>query len=215
QALQPLEAENTKLQAAIQKTETIKQQLDKYTQNMEERFYWLHLLTEIRDALLAAEAKTEEPGVRTGVWIETFAPEAPNFGEAVSLSSNESGEESEGAAAARARRFYLSDPALAARYGLNRSMTPAAEEGATGAAKGPSTNEISTIEMTCRALTTKKTPDSNFQLAHTLLTEIRARTNWFVPDETQFVGEIKKSEEASEPTFTFKMKLKLAQSVKL
>jgi hypothetical protein len=59
----------------------------------------------------------------------------------------------------------------------------------------------------------KKTPESNYKLAQTLLDEIRARTNWFAK-ETAFAGEIKVADESA-PTFNFKITLKLAHPVKL
>jgi hypothetical protein len=216
QTLSPLDAENTKLQEAIQKTEAAKKQLDEFTQNMDERFYWMNLFSEIRDALQATEAQTQEQGVRTGVWIETFAPSAPDFGSTVGVASAETDAAAESASAAR--RFYMMDPALRRRYGLDRAPTPEAgaeDASADGTAKKAATNEISTIELTCRAVNTRKTEAANFTLAQTLLDELRAKTNWFVATETVFTGDTHKPTDPSEPTFTFKINLKLARPVKL
>jgi hypothetical protein len=217
QLLQPIETQNAQMQEAIQKADAVKKQLDQFTQNMEERFYWLNLISELRDALQATETMTDEPGLKTGVWIESFVPVAPDFGAAVSTPGAESTDTSDADSALAARRFYMSDPALRARYGLDRlpaSPEATPDAGAATTAKATATNEINTVELTCRAIKIKKSPTSNFELAQTLLNEIRSRTNWFVPEETKFTGE-KPSAEDNEPTFTFKMNLKLARPVKL
>lgn len=210
QSLQPLEQENSKLQQVLQKNETIKKQLDQYTQGLDDRFYWLNLVNELRESLQETELKNQEPGTKVGVWIETFAPVAPDFGSAVSSASTS--DPAAEAAAEATRAYYRMDPALRRRYGLDRAPTPEATEG--DATKKDATNEINTVEITCKAINLKKTPESNFRLAQTLLEEIRARTNWFLPKETVFAGEIKVAED-SEPTFSFKITLKLARPVKL
>jgi type IV pilus assembly protein PilM len=215
QILQPLETQNNELQQAIQKTDAVKKQLDQLTQNMGDRFYWLDLLTELREALQTTEAKTEEPGMKTGIWIEAFAPIAPDFGAAVGTSGGMTTEDADAAvaqAAARRSRLRIVDEATAARYNIGRTTEEANPTAPTG--KPTATNEINTIEMTCRAIKIRRSPTSNFNLAQTLLNEIRARTNWFVPTETVFVGE-KNPTEDPEPTFTFKISLKLARPVKL
>jgi type IV pilus assembly protein PilM len=217
-ALTPLEQQNAKMQLVLQQNDAVKKQLDQFTQSMDERFYWLNLLTQLREALQETEAKNQEPGFKTGVWIEQFTPTAPDFGSSVNVTSAASEDSEADASRAATRAFYMSDPALRRRYGLDKAPATDGQDAAAGDAsattKAAPTNEVNTVEITCRAVNLKKTPESNFRLAQTLLQEIKARTNWFVPNETAFVGEIKVADESA-GTFNFKITLKLAHPVKL
>ena len=202
---------------AKKKTEEVAKQFADWLQA---RFVWADVVTELRRALVATETITKRPGIPTGVWIEKMAAEnaeVPNSGEA---------EEEEGP-----RRPMMMDIRMMMRYGLipkgmkitgdpNAGGDDAAAQGQMGASKPApksetNTNEISVINMTCRAVSWKAVdPLADTQLQIALLKELQSSALFDSgTNGTQLVGTVEQDE--SNGTFKFDVKLKLKKPIKL
>jgi len=202
---------------------------DQYTDWLETRFSWADLLTELRHALEVTEKATTQPGMQTAVWVERLSPEN------LQAPSEDQQEES------AAPRMPMMDIRMMMRYGLvpkgmKISMDDSAgggEVAATGeeaptepsaegdpnaapaAAKPANTNEISTVNLTCRAISWNRLrPTADLDLVNALKEALQASPHFLGgTNGTRLSGEMRPDEGTN--SFRFEVKLKLAKPIKL
>lgn len=147
----------------------------------EERYAWVDIAKELRDALVRTEAATKlKFGTDTGVWIETMNSFSPIGGGTVDFGGGVS-------APATPQRYGNPemDEAFRKRY-MPQGVTPPpppppaegapADPNAPGAAGGalPSnSNQVAVIKISCRAVGNAANPGANSQTAYTLDNELK------------------------------------------
>jgi type IV pilus assembly protein PilM len=218
-----LQEKKERLKRALDAKKKTQQIVDQYVEWMEGRFTWADMLTDLRKALEATEAKTKRPGLPSGVWIEKMAAEGTELPEAAV-------EEEE------APRPIMMDIRMLQRYGLipkGMKLVPVAGSGSDTEGGGgggsmmvpwmrptaaktaqASTNEISVINLTCRAVSRRAIPTADSELAITLEKELLA-SRFFAggTNGTQLAGTMQPNEENN--TFSFEVRLKLKKPIRL
>lgn len=200
-----LQREQAALENSTKQTEQLVLWLEDQTQ-------WGDVFSELRRVLAAAEEAQRQklgsgPGT-VGVWIDTFLTT-----EATQPVAQAAAEE------APTQPSYMMDPVLMKRYGLI-PRGPTGEGGGEGGGEGTpakksspsnSTNEISSISMTLRAVNLSRVKTgANNELVFEVQNQLKS-SPIFDPNETRFDGTL--SEE--ETTFSFPMKVKLKRPMKL
>jgi type IV pilus assembly protein PilM len=211
----PLEKTSEELTAAQANDKKYKQDLDQLTALVQDKFYWVDLLGELRRIFLETERKfRQQKGMEAGVWIEKFNAGKPPAGFEATTTEEEE----------KPRMFW--DERMARRYGLkmmpgmqsSAGPTEGGGEDATKSAKAaPSTNQIDQINLTCRGVNLNSfSPTANTELAFTLERELKASTNYFVSgtNDTTLTGKMVDDANATN-TFTFEVTLKLKRPIKL
>jgi len=217
-----LQDKKERFKAALDAKKKTQQIVDQYTGWMEERFTWADMLADLRKALETTEEQTKRPGLRTGVWIEKMIAEGTEVPEAAAPDEEE------------APRPVMMDIRMLQRYGLipkGMKLVPTAPtgegEGGGGSmmvpylrptaakAAGPSTNEISVINLTCRAVSwSKQFPAADSELAIALEKALLA-SRFFAggTNGTQLAGTMQANEDNN--TFSFEVRLKLKKPIRL
>ncbi len=199
-------------EAVLQKSTT---DINKLTGWLRDRFFWVDVLTNIREILASAEAKHRQPGIEVGVWIDSFGTVTPDAGPAAAA-PEETTTESTG----DGLDFYRRNPELAKRYGLvpRGAETTPASEGATTTTTTTTTtatNSVDVINVKLRAVNLKKhSPGANSALVYRVESEFKGATNLFDADGTKLSGQIEEVADTAD-TFTFGMQLKLKNALKL
>ncbi len=209
------------LDTALSQMRATKKIAEQYRAWLADRFTWADLLADLRRALETTEAETRTPGVRTGVWIEKLAAENAEVPEAAEEEENHP-------------RPMMMDIRMMMRYGLLPKGIKIVQDtnvtGSAGSGSGPmggmamgggsrpkpaSTNEISVINLTCRAVSWNKVyADADSKLAYALLKEIQAsRFSDGGTNGTTLTGSMQADETTG--TFSFDVKLKLKEPIKL
>ena len=178
-------AANTKLQQS-------RKQADQIVALLQERYYWGDFLTEMRSALIRAEAgiqnklSAQKPGVQAGVWVEKMTA-ATDLG--ASAAPPGVPQEMPGAY----RGGYRGENGVPNRNDMGNPMgTPAASQTDTA------TNGITLL---CRAVSlTSVDPSANPEIAYAVGDEIK-NSRVVDPKTTQVVGQI--SPDDANGTFTF------------
>lgn len=220
-AVESLKTKRDQLKAALDAKKRMQEIVDQYTEWMQERFAWADLITELRNALEQTEASTRRPGMRTGVWIEKMAAENAEVPEEVTTEEDRP-------------RPLMMDIRMLMRYGLlpkgfrivadpnaqggRMEMIPfpgAQQQDDASKKSQASTNEVSVINLTCRAVSWNKlyaTADTelcNAFLRHLLASPMFAGGT----NGTQLSGQYEQDEATG--TFKFDVRLKLAKPIKL
>jgi type IV pilus assembly protein PilM len=203
----PLRDWDAKLAKAKQDIDKLRKDAGQLSVWLEDRIYWIGLLTELRSALMATEAKMEDDlraqKIRAGVWIEKMTPDVPG--------EQEQTTETQGEQAGISR--YRMSPEMLKRYRLVPT-TPEPAEGAPAAPK-VSTNEVVTVKMNLTAVNMHSTL-ANRQLMKELERQLQSRTNLFIPAETILDPTFDfKDPEDSDNTFPFGMVIKLRRPIKI
>jgi len=210
---QPLNEKATQLQAEEAKIEKSKNDVEKLTGWLRDRFYWVDVLTNIRQILSEAETKHRQPGVEVGVWIETLGTVTP---EGTATAPAEESSSSSGSS--DGLDFYRRNPELAKRYGLvprGAEGSSSTESTTTTTTTSSATNSVDVINVKLRAVNLKAhSPGANSALAFRVENEFKAATNIFDPDGTKLSGQLEDVADNAE-TFTFGMQLKLKNALKL
>lgn len=214
--VEPLKQRDETLKREEESLKTAKEEVDQLTSWLEDQTYWGDVFAEFRRVLLAAEEAQRQklgsgPGT-VGVWIDTLITTEPTQPVAQQASAEEGTTQSSNP--------YGMDPALMKRYGLLPKTPAAGEGGGEAAAEGAapkkpkasnSTNEISTIGLTLRAVNLSRLKTgANNELVFEVQNQLKT-SPLFDPNETRFDGTL--SEE--ENTFSFPMKVKLKRPMKL
>jgi type IV pilus assembly protein PilM len=215
--LQKQKDRKTQFDQALTKKKETQKVADQYVDWMQSRFTWLDLITELRKSLEAAQAKTTRPGAQSGVWIVKMAADNAEVPESEQ-------QEEEGP------RPMMMDIRMLMRYGLIPKGMKIVTDGAGGGGEGgvqtmmrmdrpkaptASTNEISTINLTCRAVSWRKVfPAADSELAIALERELLA-SQFFAggTNGTQLAGSMEHDETTG--TFSFDVRLKLKKPIRL
>ncbi len=209
----------------IRRSETA---IDQYAAYLKDRFFWADALVEMRKLLLQSEDKMARNDV--GVWIETFGTVAA---EEIEEEAPQSGGMNS------SMMFYLSNPELARRYFPHLFRGGAGGPGGPGGMGAPggdgdkggdspitaappkpkapanSNTNLVTIDIKFRAVNLNRNGESaaNNKLAYAVENEFKQST-FFDSDGTKLAGELE-SVESTAQTFTFGMRLKLRNPMKM
>jgi len=205
----PASSKSERFTAAYAKLGATQTQIDQVAAWMNDRFYWLDVLKEIRQALIRVEADTKTSfGTDAGLWIDslnTFTPGAEAM----------AGDMAVGAPSASAQAAMNA----AQKYGLRSPAGAAAPGAAAGAArsKPKDPNEIDKLDVTIRgvslaSLSEKAQADANLVMAYAVQAELRASA-LFDPTNTALSSSLGPIEDPG--TFTFKMNIQLKRPLKL
>ncbi|MGO9200770.1 MAG: type IV pilus assembly protein PilM [Limisphaerales bacterium] len=190
----------------LKKTED---QINQVVEWMGDRYYWLDVLKEMRQALIRVEADTKSNlGTDAGIWIDslnTFTPDAET------MAGDAAGRAALGAASPAASTYdrYRTRPLGAA--------PTAAGAPATVSAKARDPNTIDNLDVTFRAvslasLSEKVQADANQVMAYAVQAEMRSSA-LFDPTNTKLASIMGVPEDTG--TFTFKMNIQLKRPLKL
>ena len=209
--VEPLKQKQTELQGEQDKLAKLKQETGQLTEWTEQRFFWADVLTELRRALMQAEAvRKQDMGVENGVWIESFTSTTPGL-TAVPAAAEEE---------APSQNYLYYNRLMMERYGLIKPGTALPSEGEPGATAAKpttpaSTNEIAVITLKCQGLNLKKyDPSANDKLAFAVQEELRA-SPLCDKEGTKLSGDIEQVDATNSVTFSFGVTLKLKHPMKL
>lgn len=214
------------MKSAKTQRDAAQQVADQYTEWIETRFAWADVLTALRQSLEATERATTQPGMQTAVWVERMSPQN------LSAPPEEQQEEA-------TPRAPMMDIRMMMRYGLvpkgmkitmddsgggdasseaTADAGTGAEAGAEPAPEAPkpaNTNEVSTLNLTCRAISWQRlNPTADRVLTDALLRALQESPAFLAgTNGTKLEGEIRP--DAGTNTFRFDVKLKLAKPIKL
>ncbi len=201
----PASSKSERFTAAYAKLGATQTQIDQVAAWMNDRFYWLDVLKEIRQALIRVEADTKTSfGTDAGLWIDslnTFTPGAEAMAGDMAVGAPSASAQ---AAMNAAQKYGLRSPAGAASPGAARSKP-----------KDP--NEIDKLDVTIRgvslaSLSEKAQADANLVMAYAVQAELRASA-LFDPTNTALSSSLGPIEDPG--TFTFKMNIQLKRPLKL
>jgi type IV pilus assembly protein PilM len=192
----PLQRNDQALRDAMREVKGAELQLEQFTTWMEDRFYWARMMMQLREAFMAAEEKKEaEFTAKTGVWIEKMVPMTPSgpLLTATGLNPDLIGS--------------VGNPAGAP--GRNPASARVAKAGATKS----STNEITGLNLTCRAMNLSSLgPTVNGRIAFAVQEELARRVEFFDPTNTALPGVL--VVDANELTFSFEVTVKFKRAFK-
>jgi len=190
----------------LKKTED---QINQVVEWMSDRYYWLDVLKEMRQALIRVEADTKSNlGTDAGIWIDSLSTFTPD---AETMAGDAAGRAALGAASRT--------PSPYDRY---KTRAPGAAPTAAGApaavsAKARDPNAIDNLDVTFRAvslasLSEKVQADANQVMAYAVQAEMRSSA-LFDPTNTKLASIMGVPEDPG--TFTFKMNIQLKRPLKL
>lgn len=161
-----LEAKGAALSSTVAEIDRLKTSIGDLGDLVEGRSYWVVVLNELHRILVQVENETRaKSGADAGVWVEKFSPEVPGYGVVES-----SGVAGVVGGASTAMSAY--DMRMRSRYmrGANMaSETPQPEAAAPAEGAATSTNSVSKIACTFRAVNLSKySPTANSDLAFSL-----------------------------------------------
>jgi type IV pilus assembly protein PilM len=215
--VEPASHKQERFTAAYANLSKTEEQISQVSAWMSDRYYWLDVLKEIRQALIRVEADTKSSlGTDAGIWIETlttFTSGAETMaGEGTGI----------GGALGAAAQSASSSARTAARYNLRMPTGPgvgAATAVVPGAAraKPKDPNAIGSLDVTFRAislasLSEKAQADANLVTAYAVEAELKSSA-LFDPTNTTLSSSLGPTEDPG--TFTFKMTLQLKRPLKL
>ncbi len=209
--------------AAMRKRDEAQKVVDQYTEWLEDRFAWADILTALRNSLVTAEKVTTQPGMKTAVWIERLAAE--------NLSAPPEEQEDE----SNKPKPMMMDIRMMMRYGLvpkgfkitqdtggdssggdaSGASDASGAPDAGAAPSKPNTNEISTVNLTCRAIDWHiANPTANTEIMLAVQEALRANPLFLSgTNGTVLSGNMQPDQTTN--TFRFEVKLKLAAPIKL
>jgi hypothetical protein len=182
--IKPIQVRATRFAQENNKLERAKQEGQQIAAWLEDRFFWLDTFTELRQGLIRAEEKTKQKlGVDTGVWIEKLEMPTPP------VTIGPDGNPLSGEAPPPVR---------------------SEEEGSAQPTMPASANEVAAIMLICRGTSlTSVSASANTDIAFAVMNELKS-SSLFVPEETQFAGNIRDEGD----TFTFGVVVKLKKPMK-
>ena len=209
--LADLTQKNQQLQAATSDRDTLKKSADQMKALADSRFYWIRVLTEMRKALMQAEAAEkanlstpENGGTNTdvGVWVENWNPELPGG------SPFAGGTEASGNPEGRSRRRPGGDTTGERRTARDR-VAPGAPLGMP-VAPGV-TVQIETINVLCRGVNRENiSPTANNDLAYLVQQYLTNSPCFTAPVKLDHI-----MKDSDTNTFSFEMSVKLKEPFKL
>jgi type IV pilus assembly protein PilM len=212
--VEPASRKQERFTVAFNNLKKTQDQINQVSGWMSDRYYWVDVLKEIRQALIRVEAETKSSlGTDAGIWIEslnTFTPGAESMAGDAMTPGALAPSAATLAGAARVRE----------RYGLRMLGGPAATPGAPSAApaKPKDLNEISSLDVTFRAVSLaslsekENKADANLSMAYAVQAELRSSA-LFEPTNTVLSSNLGPIEDPG--SFTFKMNIQLKRPLKL
>lgn len=197
QKVQPLMAKQATMRTVQTELQNVKKQTDRISDLIEARRYWAELVNELRRIMIQAETKTKQKlNTDVGLWIETFAPQAPGTIDPSAMASGQIPQSFEGAIP-----------------GAVPEAVPPPDSGAAQPTSGPpGENDISVIAFLCRGVDRETVaPNANSELAFALKAEMEASP--YFMKEGLGLEPITKEEGAN--TFSFGVTAKLKKPFKL
>jgi type IV pilus assembly protein PilM len=215
QIVEPALRKQARFDVAYKDLKKTEDQINQVAGWMSDRYYWLDVFKEIRQALIRVEADTKSSlATDAGIWIESlnsFTP-APLGSESMAGGAMTPGAFSSAAAGLSGRERAN------ARYGLRMLSGPAGTPGKPAAAAKPKNpNEISSLDVTFRAvslasLSERAQADANMSMAYAVEAELRSSA-LFEPTNTALSSALGPREDPG--TFIFKMNIQLKRPLKL
>ena len=230
-----LQQKADQLRAALKQRDEAQKLVDQYTEWLETRFSWGDVLTELRNALVNTERLTTQPGIQTAVWVERMSAE--NLQAPPEEQQEETGTRPMMMDWRMMLRYGIGLPPevmrklremqasgeldKAAQSGGGEAGAEGGTEaavdmgGAPAAPSQPNTNEVSIINLTCRAISwSRADPRADRQLVDTLA-NVLLQSPLFVggTNGTRLSGQMRPDEGTN--TFRFDVKLVLAKPIKL
>ena len=211
--LDPLSSELARLTAEKEKVGNLAKQTTQLTSWLQGRTAWPDLMSEIRRILQQAEVAAQEKLSRpVSIWIEVVSD--PVFGATINPVETAATEEN-----TEVRSMVKIDPILAKRYGLKITPEPAAEGESGAAGEGAakpkaviSTNQIVTLNLVVKAITSSV--DATAQGTVMFGVERSAKESpMFDKDGTSLSGKIETTE--GSPVFSSPLVVKLKRPIKL
>ncbi len=222
-----LDQKSQQFKAARSARDEIQKTVDQYTEWLDTRFAWADLLTSLRDALVETERGRSQPNMRTAVWIERMACDNLQ-----ALPEEEQQQESSPRPMMDIRmmmRYGLlpkgfklvqsedgsGDPNAAAAADPNAVPSEDPSAAPAPGPQAPNTNEVSSIKLTCRAISWSRiSPSADTQLTLDLRDAL-LRNPMFLSgtNGTRLDGTMRPDEGTN--TFRFDVLLKLAKPIKL
>ncbi len=208
--LAKLTAADQSMNKALGARSQLQKQADEMKVLGDNRFFWIKILTDLREVMMQAEAAEkarlttpDNGGTNTdeGIWVDTFTPIVPDsFSAGTQATSTSGGFGGRMRFDGRRQRFF----------GNSASPTPQAPPTPTpgATASTSSMNEISTLKLLLRGI--NRSPTANFDLAYAVrqsLTNSPSFTN------AALVGNIQPGDDSN--TFTFEMTVDLRHHFKL
>lgn len=178
-----------------------------------DRQRWIDLLTDLRRALVAAEAETRRPESGSGLWIERLIPELPPEPEA---------------ATEKVVTPRWIDPRILKRYyphlfpgGASDEPAATGTDAATlaglgvGSATPPATSRIDAIRLVCRAVSWSRVrPGADHELAYAFLKQLQASPHAKAgPEGARLEGSLSRDERTG--TFSFEARLLLDRPIEM
>ncbi len=213
--LTPLEAKKTQLDAEQAKLNRAASEAKQLGDWLDSRTYWPAILTSLRQSMLAVEENMQQKhGVPVGVWIDVLLSTDATVAAPSAAAEDDSAPKS----------FYMS-PEMMKRYRIGpyamggtgatpdaAAPTPDASAPAEKPKSSGSTNELSTLRLTIRAVNLK-IKERNAEIPYELVKELKLNP-LFDANETQLNGNLETVDDNT-PTFTFPISLKLKRPIKL
>jgi type IV pilus assembly protein PilM len=215
--LAKLTAQDQSMQKALGVREQLKKQADDMKVLADKRFFWMGVLTDLRQVMMQAEAAAkaslttpENGGTNTdaGVWVDSFTPIMPENFSAGTQSTGGSGPGGFGRSPGRFGNRYRGYGPSGPSYVLPSMQQPTPAP--TPGPKAPTVvmNEVSSLKLLCRGINRPGT--ANSELAYSVrqfLTNSPSFTN------AMLVGDLKPGDDTN--TFTFEMTVDLRHHFKL
>lgn len=229
-----LQQKADQLRAALRQRDEAQKLVDQYTEWLETRFSWGDVLNELRSALVHTERLTSQPGMQTAVWVERMAAE--NLQAPPEEQQEETGPRPmmmdwrmmlrygiglPPAMLQKLREMQASGeldqtaPGGGGEAGAVEELGGMDQGGGAAAPSRPNTNEVSIINLTCRAISwSRADPRADRQLVDTLA-NVLLQSPLFVggTNGTRLSGQMRPDEGTN--TFRFDVKLVLAKPIKL
>ncbi len=222
-----LQGRERQFKSAIRDRDNTKDELDQFSGWMKERFLWIDMITELRGAMERSQMAMQRPGVRPSLWLEKMASDGLEVETAGMMWETDEDDPSPKMDLLMMKRYGLipDGPGGGGGNEMNPDSIygddPYADPYATGGGGEEDTNKIDTVNLTCRGVSWNRLdPTADSRLANTFLKEVQASpyflgggTNVASTNVTHFSSSMAQDDNTG--TFSFEIKLKLAEPIKL
>lgn len=223
-----LQSKERQFKNAIRDRDNTKKVLDQFTEWMQERFLWIDMVSELRKAMIQTQTAMQRPGMRPALWIEKMASDGMET-ETTGFMFDTGEDEPSPKMDIRMMQRYGLLPQGYKAPGADESNPdsiypddPYADPYGTSSTASKDTNKVEWVNLTCRGVSWNRvdaTADS--KTAYTLLQQLQASpffvgpgtNNVVTTNVTHLAGEM--TQDDTTGTFSFKVRLKLAEPIKL
>lgn len=213
--LGPVIRADPEMKSAMNDLKVASREADQFAEWVDDRFYWVRLLSTLRGSFISVEDKMEkELGAPVGLWVDRFKPIVPGADPmggpgGAGLNPNPDPNAAFGGAPPAPPLRGPRD-----RGGRGGFGGPRGFGGPGGLGRGDATNHIQHILLSCRGVNRKtpEKPNANILLAQAVLDQLRSHPDWFDTNETRLVGQLGVLD-AEELTFSFEVSVKLNRTI--